>query len=105
MLPGTSVGDPLSADNAPLVASIEYADRVPRPAASTPSLATYANPAGGPLLTVNVTFEPGATLVSAAGLWLRMDPEATTVLECGVTVPTVRPTTKMLASAAASELP
>src|SRR5205085_3621205 len=46
---------------------------------------------GAPLETTRLTAEPIATLVPAAGLSLITLPEATVVLDCCVTVPTVRP--------------
>src|SRR5207253_9979242 len=46
--------------------------------------------AGAPLETTRLTAEALATLVPAAGLSLITLPEATVVLDCCVTVPTVR---------------
>src|SRR5204863_20186 len=54
----------------------------------------------GPLETTRLTAEPFATLVPAVGLSLITVPEATVVLDCIVTVPTVRPAPVMALMAA-----
>src|SRR5438067_12672095 len=61
--------------------------------------------AGAPLETTRLTAEPFATLVPAAGLWLITLPEATVVLDCCVTAPTVRPALVMALVAAACVWP
>src|SRR5204862_1870530 len=59
----------------------------------------------GPLETTRLTAEPLATLVPAAGLSLMTLPEATVLLDCIVTVPTVRPAPVMALVAAACVWP
>src|SRR5204862_521259 len=59
----------------------------------------------GPLETTRLTAEPLATLVPAVGLSLITVPEATVVLDCIVTVPTVRPAPVMALVAAACVWP
>src|SRR5207302_9802604 len=61
--------------------------------------------AGAPLETTRLTAEPFATLVPAAGLSPITLPEATVVLDCCVTVPTVRPAVVMALVAAACVWP
>lgn len=55
---------------------------------------------GGPLETMRFTAEPLATLVPATGLSLMTFPEAAVLLDCIVTVPTVRPAPVMAVVAA-----
>jgi hypothetical protein len=55
----------------------------------------------GPLETTRFTAEPLVTLAPVAGLWLITSPAATVLLDCIVTVPTVRPAAVIAADAAA----
>src|SRR5437764_1221038 len=59
----------------------------------------------GPLETTRLTAEPLATLVPAVGLSLMTLPAATVLLDCIVTVPTVRPAPVMALVAAACAWP
>src|SRR5947208_2286935 len=59
----------------------------------------------GPLETTRLTGEPLATFVPAGGLSLMTLPEATVLLDCIVTAPTVRPAPVMALAAAACVWP
>src|SRR5437764_919309 len=59
----------------------------------------------GPLETTRLTGEPLATFVPAGGLSLMTLPEATVLLDCIVTAPTVRPAPVMALVAAACVWP
>src|SRR5438067_13350226 len=59
----------------------------------------------GPLETTRLTAEPLATIVPAVGLSLMTLPEATVLLDCCVTAPTVRPAPVMALVAAACAWP
>jgi len=58
-----------------------------------------------PVETTRLTAEPLATLVPAGGLSLITLPEATVLLDCGVTVPMVRPAPVVALVAAACVWP
>src|SRR5207237_3987394 len=82
--------------------AVRVAGVLARAAAACTWSATVGRAGGaGPLETTRLTAEPLATIVPAVGLSLMTLPEAAVLLDCIVTVPTVRPAPVMALVAAA----